>query len=338
MKIITSEEILKNFKKHTIRGVDFSSDLEHIQTQISHIFLFPDFVYKFYKPDNEGFNSYFCDLSQPEQRLNFYQQDFFWNHYFNKNVYLELLGLQFNDNYLEILEDNTNCDDLIIRMKRINAEDNLTHLLLNQKINSKDAQKIGYEMTEKINQFPDIPQLELNYYEILKIRINDLRDFAYFAEPYIKKSETDKIIKEMFRFLETNKQKLFSLKYEDLVIAIDNHSDNIFYKHHKTSFIDIFPPKKEWCVLEPFSNIVRTATDALVLTDDEEIYKGFIHGFYKYYPNKNYDKRIELFYQIESAMIKGAYLYDLFNKGIQRKYEADKYWEFSKNIIAFLNN
>lgn len=67
---------------------------EHIETVMSHVFLFPERVYKIYKGDNEWFNKNFNDLSDRRKRFEFSKNDFHWNQMLCPEVYVGILGAE----------------------------------------------------------------------------------------------------------------------------------------------------------------------------------------------------------------------------------------------------
>lgn len=330
-------KIVETFKKGEIKNIpEFGEVPKHIETQISHIFLFPQYAYKIYKWDNKGFNQFFSNLGDPEFRKQFYKEDFFWNNYFNKEVYLNLKSLNINGTSISLEEQNDSSDDLVIEMKTIQANENLTKLILHNQLSEKNAYSIGFAMTKEIAEFPHKPKMEVTYYELLKTRMEDLTHFTTFAEPHISKPEAEKVMNVLSHFIEKRKPKLEQITDDQLEIAIDNHSDNLFFKNGQVSFIDAYPPKKDWLLLSAYANAVRPATDILLLSGQKNLYDQFIKGYKDYYQIDKIDEELGLFYQTENALLKGVYLYDLFNNGTQRKDEADKYWGFVKEKINLL--
>lgn len=192
-------------------------------------------------------------------------------------------------------------------MKRIQAEQNLAELLLKGQLTSYDAHLIGFEITKLIDRFPYKPATKLNYFELLNIsRIEDIRNYAVFARPYISPAEADKVLRAMRIWLNRRQEVFSRLPWKKLTVAIDSHSDNVFYVNQQVSFIDIYPPKPDWRLLEPAANIIRLATDGLVLAG-ESVYAGFLRGYFEYYQDRELDKNLELFYQLGSVMIRAIY-------------------------------
>src|SRR3989344_7120352 len=117
------------FTEGRVEGLSEDRKPEDLKTQISHLFFYPDYVYKYCLHGNEFFNANFRDLDSPQAREYFYQRDFFWNNYFNKEVYLELYGLKINRDEVRIGAPDLDSDDFVIKMKKIDASKNLSYLL-----------------------------------------------------------------------------------------------------------------------------------------------------------------------------------------------------------------
>ncbi len=329
----TTEDIVSAFAEGKVFGL--GSAPEHIKTQISHVFLYQDRVYKLYRKDNEGFNKYFVDLADTDLREQFYRDDFFTNHYFNPEVYLNLLRLKQNgDNFL-LTSSNEQRDDLVIEMKRIDPTYNLTEILKSGKLTSNEAEEMGHFMTKAIAEFPEKPDSKLNYHEIMLHFMEDLRGFSYMADPEISKEDTDKVMELLSRHVMSKKEVHSKMTAQDMVISIDNHADNVFYKNGQTSFIDVYLPKESWRTVEPLYCIYRPATDVAVW-EGEEVKNSIVEGYRRFYGVKEIDKATDLFYQIYFALIRAAGFYQLYKEHGTHKEEADKYWHFISEALPRL--
>lgn len=328
MNMANDEKIIGAFLCGSVNGlIEPGIKAEHIQTQISHIFLYKMTAYKFYRRDNEGFNKAFVNLADEMVRAKFYEEDFFYNHYFNPEVYQQLQKIKVSETDVELKDRNDAGNDWIIRMKRIDTTRNLTTLLLAGKLSIGDFQKIGYQMTKAVAEFPHKPKTQKSYYEIMKVDLDDVENFAYLAAPLIKKEDTRRIMENLNRYLNGKKERFANLREKDFVSSIDNHSDNVFYENGKTSFVDIFPPKEDWRTVEPLYVVYRLSADVEVLAG-KEYADALIAGYKEYYRIEETEKDIRLFYQLYAAMIKGAYLYMLSMENGKRADEAKKYLEF----------
>lgn len=328
MNTLNDKKIIEAFLSGSAKGlIEPNIKVEHIQTQISHIFLYKTTAYKFYRRDNEGFNKSFVNLADEAIRAKFYEEDFFYNHYFNPSVYQQLQKVQVADGGVELKSKNEVGDDLIIQMRRIDTTRNLTALLLANELKINDFQKIGFQMTKAIAEFPHKPKTGKTCYEIMKIDLEDVENFAYLAEPLIRKEDTRRVMGRLNHYLDGKKERFANLREKDFVSSIDNHSDNVFYEDSRVSFIDIFPPKEDWRIVEPLYVIYRLSADVEVLAG-KEYADALIDGHKEYYKIKETEDDIRLFYQLYAAMIKGAYLYMLSMESGKRADEAKRYLEF----------
>lgn len=328
MSTANDEKISSAFLDGSVSGlIEPGIKAEHIQTQISHIFLYKTTVYKFYRRDNEEINKAFVNLADEMVRAKFYEEDFFYNHYFNPEVYQRLQRIKIAKTGVELKDRNDDGDDWIIQMKRIDMTRNLTTLLLAGGLNRADFQKIGYQMTKAVAEFPHKPKTRKNCYEIMKVDLDDVESFAYLAAPLIKKEDTRRIMEKLNSYLNGKKERFANLQEKDFISSIDNHSDNVFYENGRISFVDIFPPKEDWRTVEPLYIIYRLSADVEVLAG-KEYADALITGYKEYYKIEETAEDIRLFYQLYAAMIRGAYLYILSTESGKRTNEAKKYLEF----------
>src|SRR3990172_11469600 len=111
------QKIISAFLVGNIEGMEEKGIIpEHLETQISHVFLFPKTVYKICKRDNSFFNEHFRDLADRNSRTYFYKSDFFENNYFSPNVYLGLHGIGVVDGKVKTSSDIENSEDVVMRM------------------------------------------------------------------------------------------------------------------------------------------------------------------------------------------------------------------------------
>ncbi|OHA00605.1 MAG: hypothetical protein A3H71_02845 [Candidatus Sungbacteria bacterium RIFCSPLOWO2_02_FULL_48_13b] len=329
------EKIISAFLEGRIMGLpEFGRKPECLQTMISRVFLFSTTVFKLYRKDSEIFNTLFSDLGG-DIRRSFYEEDFFFNHYFNPAVYKFLRGVKVGDG-VELCEpDDKNAYDLVIQMDRIDVRHNLTEQLLNGTLQERDFHKIGYEMTKCIAEFPYKLKTDKNYYEIYYSFLKDLVGWTDSAAPFIPKEEARRVFSVLFPYLEGKKDELSHYTSKDFVSAIDNHSDNVFYKNGELSFIDVYLPKESWRAVMPSYNSVRLSTDIQVL-HGKKYADALLAGYGEYYPEEKRDPGFDMFQKVYMALIKGPYLFIMNRESRARHDEAQKYWEFIKKSVAML--
>lgn len=126
----------------------------------------------------------------------------------------------------------------------------------------------------------------------------------------------------------TDDEYLKNFKNSNLSLAIDNHSDNILFTNGKLGFLDIFPPRDIWRIVDPFYNVCRLATDVAVLQGRDLANE--MYNEYKKIISVGPEK-IKSIYELKAALIKGPYLAML-----KRGDEAQKYFDFIDQKILEL--
>lgn len=182
---------------------------------ISHLFLFPDTVYKICKRDNNFFNKHFRNLADLQSRIDFYKSDFFENNYFSPDIYLSNLGINVVNDRVVLTDDLDNIEDVVMKMKRIDLQYNLSKLLHEGVLTEDDFRKMGYEQTKAVDLFPNQPKINETYYDIFQRRVDDVRDWMYSAPDYFPKEKTNEIITVLRNYVEKNKDFILS-KYRQV--------------------------------------------------------------------------------------------------------------------------
>ncbi|MDB5190318.1 MAG: hypothetical protein JWN49_644 [Parcubacteria group bacterium] len=298
--------IVQSFMEGSVVGMDENGFVpEHIETQQSHLFLFPETVYKINKRSNTFFNEHFRDLSNKAERFSFYKSDFSENQYFSPNVYIGLKFLLLEDGGVTLTSDSTGAEDIVMQMKRIDFSYNLTHLLHQGNLTEHDFRHMGRTQTQQVAHYPHQPKSREDYYTLFMRRIHDLDNWIASAPDFISAEERTRIITSLTNYIENKKEYFSTIAPSTYVISLDNHSDNIFYQDKTIFFLDVYPPKEEWGIILPWMNIYRPATDIWLL-QSEKYARAFLEGYEEYYgPLKKED---ELFYVIYSACIQAISL------------------------------
>lgn len=316
--------LLEAFEKQAVSGISGVSD-KVIETLISKLFFFGDKVYKVYKWNK----AFFGDFSSLAFRKEFYEEDFFWNNAMAPHIYLDLKPVKF-DGHSFVETDIDDAEDLYIVMNKIDEKDNLTKKLIGKDISAEDLRVITREMTaeldkltkEKIDTLKDV--IGMGLFALEKQIVEELRAWCYMADPLYTKEKTDKVLEVLLRAI-TDDEYLKNFKKSDLSLAIDNHSDNILFSNGKLGFLDIFPPRDIWRIVDPFYNICRLATDVAVL-QGRDLANEMYDEYKKIMPLG--PEKIKSVYELKAALIKGPYLAVL-----KRGEEAQKYFDFIEQKI-----
>lgn len=320
------KKIINAFLDGTVEGIEEHGIIpEHIETTISHVFLFPKTVYKICKQDNFFFNTYFRNVADKHIRFDFYRADFFENNYFSPEVYRELYGVRLEGDSIVLNTDLENTDDIVMRMNRLDSTLNLSHLLHEKTLTETDFQSMGFQQTKAVALFPAQPISAERYSIIFQRRFDDLKNWMYSAPTYFFHSETDRIILALRTYLDKNNTYFDNIDSKSYVISLDNHSDNIFYKDGIMRFLDIYPPKEDWMTVVPWINIYRPATDIFLLQSESSA-RAFIQGYKDYYGSL--DEQHELFYFIYSAAMQGVSLHNQSANNPRKKEDSIFYKKF----------
>lgn len=298
---------------------------EHVEAQVSHVFLFSKTVYKICRRDNNFLNSHIINLADKQIRINFFKADYSHNDYFSPDVYLKLFGIKNINGKIKICEDLNDTEDIVMKMRRIDQKCSLSQLLNEKALTENDFETMGYEQTKKIALYPNQPKSEESYYPMFQRKLNDLKSWMLSAPDFFSKKETDKITMVLNNYLEKKKNDFEDFDKKQYVIALDIHSDNIFIENKKVILLDTYPLKEDWMIAAPCLNIYRPAADIFILMG-EKYARAFLSGYIKYYGSM--DNQHEMFYLIYSAAIQGVSLFNLSKGNEMKKENARLYKKF----------
>jgi aminoglycoside phosphotransferase family enzyme len=301
-----------------------------LETVISKLFFYEDTVIKIYNYKE----SFFGDFGDPKLRKDFYQKDFSWNNLMSPAIYLQLVGMKkVGDMWEEV--DLEKAEDYYIKMKKIDDSLNVTNLMVMGKMTDQNYVDLGHKMTARLQlltkeKWHEIRHLfEKDWKTTLLDSMEETIKWCYMAENKMSKELTD-------RFSETIQNTVKTYGYfQDpnnftLQASTDNHTDNILILDGKVEFIDAMPPKESWKVYESFYNICRPATDVAVISGRTKA--DLMYEEYKKVHDDTPPETVKAVYEIENALIKGAYLYMT-----DREVLADKFINFIEERIKDLN-
>lgn len=308
--------LIEAFEKTKVSGFYSETD-QVIESAISKLFFYGDRVLKVYKYEKY----FFGDFSSPSFRKEFYQEDFHWNHAMAPRVYVALKSVkEMGDGYEQANLDNAK--DFYIEMKKIDVEKNLTNLLFAKQVSRADLEKIATEMTIRIQNLTRDekeklkPLAKRGWFDLLQEDLEDLRHWAYMADPKLPKIKVDELMDILEKaFGEEEYFKNFDS--ENLSIALDNHSDNILLLNGDVEFLDIMPPKENWRITDPYFNICRPAVDVMVIGTPDEA-KAMYRVYEKIAPTV--PSRVKTIYEIRSSMIRAPYFYFLGKPDLAKKF------------------
>lgn len=292
---------------------EFGKPEKTIETGWSKVFLFSNRAIKIYKYKKHLLG----DLNDNKVRKSFFEEDFLWNKTFSPGIYKALQPYE---------------GEYYIEMARVDNSFALTALLKRGAVSPEDTKKIVLALHEKSSSVnkkaPEMLQglLDLNFLDLMKRSIEDLRQWMYLGAPYLKKPQTNDIVELLTAALDT--EKYFDV--HPITAAIDVNCDNIYIIDGTPTFLDIMAPKRDWRVDDGWCSIARCAVDASVLGDPElgeAVYEA-------YRPlGKPIPPKALLIHEIRGACIQWPYRYL-----IKEPADAEKFGTYAKQKMRELEN
>ncbi len=198
-----------------------------IETHISYVLLWPDFTYKLKKTIQLPF----LDFSTLHARKHFCEEELRLNKRLAEAIYLAVVPVKAYKKKLVLEGDAGEVVDYAIKMKSLEAKQEMDKLLAAKKVTKEDMDRLAYKIAVFHAQ-ADIIQKEQNL-ATLKATFNEIENQVDFVAEHLGKPKA-KIIKEAIRlsdeFLKTNLPCLQERSRQGWVRDVhgDLHSKNIF--------------------------------------------------------------------------------------------------------------
>jgi aminoglycoside phosphotransferase family enzyme len=294
-----------------------------IETMISKLFFFDDYVYKVYKYEGTSFSN---------NRSGFYHDDFLWNNSMSPDIYLELVYVKkVGDSFEQTTQENA--EDYFILMKKFDDSMIMNNLIGNNSFDSKHLGLITEQKFERLSKLTEIKKedmadlFEMSYRDLSLSNLNDLPDWLTISD-FMTKEEAESILSKMFKF--TNEHLFFTdFDKNQYLISIDNHGANILIDGDQINFIDSMPPKREWRIQSDVAIISRPATDIEVLIDKN--HSDIMYEKFEQIRNIKIDPQIRAYFQIYAALIKAPYMHFLNDPE-----SAKRFLDFAKEKLQLL--
>jgi aminoglycoside phosphotransferase family enzyme len=278
-----------------------------LETVISKLFFYEDIVIKIYNYKE----SFLGDFGDPELRKDFYQKDFSWNHLMSPDIYLRLVGMKQDDGmWVEV--SLTEAEDYYIEMKKINDSQNVTNLMVNNRMSDQDFRNLGFKMTTRLQllteeKWEEIKDLfQKDWKTTLLDSMEETVKWCYMAEDKMPRGLIDRFSSAIQNTVKNNSYFRDPNNFT-LQASTDNHTDNILILNGKVEFIDAMPPKESWKVYECFYNICRPAADVAAIAGRNKA--NLLYDEYEKIHGNLPPEEVKAIYEIENALIKSAYLY-----------------------------
>jgi hypothetical protein len=329
----SQKQLIELFKTGTIPGE--TGIPVHIETVISNVFIFENNVYKFYKNDNNYFNSHFTDLSEKENRFLFTHEDFAWNQASTPSIYKELDGIRMSGTGIEFVIE-AEADELVIVMNKVDTKDVLFERLMQNTVTKEESYSIGKSLGESLERVRMEKISGRNYFEMFKDRIADARAWIASTEKEITPDEAAQY-SDYLEYIRSGQRDIFAELSDHLAYGGDVHSHNALFANGEFFLMDTYSPKRDWLVEYHGTPVYRIATDMWSLTGDRALFEACLEGYEIGSGRKlQRDTNIESMYVIYCLIIAVPYLYMLQYTDETKKIAADRTHAFLREQYALL--
>lgn len=180
------------------------SDVEHVQTHISHVYIAPPFVYKIKKAVDFGF----LDFSTPGKRKHFCECEVQLNRRLCSDIYLGVVPIaKKGDEFILEPEDETNIVEYAVKMKKLKDRYFLHYLIEHDALQKGHLDRVGKKLADfylqqnpddKVREFGTIERIKYNTdenFEQTETFIGDTIDrqsykaVQYFTNQFFKQNE-----------------------------------------------------------------------------------------------------------------------------------------------------
>jgi aminoglycoside phosphotransferase family enzyme len=298
--------------------LDLGKPEQVVDTLISKLFFYKDFVYKVYKYQKNSF----ADLTKFEDRKNFFTDDFVWNNTMDPGTYIKLMCVKSDGISSQICSDDI-AEDFCIVMKRIEGTNSIFSMIQNNTLTNGDVEKITKYMLSAVEKLTEIkkPDMEhlfsMSYLTLENQNLESNKLWMYEAQDFIPKERIDVIIKQLELFV--NSHPYFkNFDTENYITSLDNHTNNIIIKDGEISIIDSMPPKEQWRVQSDAYVVSRFATDIEILLGSE--YSDIAYRVLRDVRGVELDQKVKTYFQIIAACIRAPYFFLLNEKEIAERF------------------
>lgn len=319
------QDLIKDFCKRTFNA----EIIRVISTYTSEVFISENLVFKrYYQLDNY----FFGKLSDIAEYLKFIKQDFDVNKICAPAVLQKIATLKFENGILGTSSEQ-DANEFWIVMNNISDYKTVTDCLIDGSFTNKDFYKLGQESAALIQKFSDkfrkdfTDKLELGWYNLMLGRIDDLEFFASSFPEDVRK-ESEMIIGSMKNFVNSNKEYFLNNKIH-IELAVDNHTDNIYFKDGEFVYLDILLPNRNWVVVDDVYNVARVAADIFCLTQNREYIDSLTDG-YAILTKTSFDENIFKFYMYYTAYIRRLFFWNYKQFDLSEKYKQGTFYLIAK--------
>ena len=299
-------EIVLAIKNGAIDHPELNAPDTHIETGLAHVFFFGERVFKQYKIVSDPDHFIKGALAPTEKRFDFLERDFTLNQHVSGGIYKEMYTHERIDGSVKFVEYKRTSPHVWFEMERLDFSQNFHEQLLRGEVTDVQLYALGYYTAKLVAESPVAVPEGLNWYELATQRVSFLEQFLSWlpVEYKIAMDDTD-CVAVLKQHLENHKKEYESIMEKDLVVSLDNHDENIFFKDNKPLFIDVVPPMQSWWYGVPWLNLANIVVNVETLLSEDSakiVEAGFMdYNGIKELPKKDYAFARALAYAISVA-------------------------------------
>lgn len=252
----------------------------HIETGLAHIFFFGDRVFKQYKivADPEHFIK--GVLAPTVERQKFIERDFALNQHFSGGVYKGRYTHYLDGAVVRLTDEHDGTPHALYEMDRLDFTQNFHEKLLRGEVREEQLYELGRYTAFSVAESPEKAPQGVNWYELASKRVDFLETFiGWLSEEYKEVMERSECVGALRQHLKHNRIA-YEAKFGDaLVVTLDNHDENIFFREDTPLFIDVVPPMESWWYGVPtlnLANIVVNVEALLSIEAGKHVERGFM--------------------------------------------------------------
>ena len=286
-------DIVVAIKEGAIAHLELTAPDNHIETGLAHVFFFGERVFKQYKIVSDPEHFIKGALAPTEKRFDFLERDFTLNQHFSGGIYKEMYTHERIDGSVKFVEYKRTSPHVWFEMERLDFSQNFHEQLLRKEVTDVQLFALGYYTAKLVAESPVAVPEGVNWYQLATERIKFLEQFISWlpVEYKVAMDDTD-CVAALKQHLESHKKEYESIMEKDLVVSLDNHDENIFFKAGKPIFIDVVPPMQSWWYGVPWLNLANIVVNVETLLSEDSariVEAGFMdyHGI-KELPEKEY--------------------------------------------------
>lgn len=302
---------------------------QYIETVLSHIFVFPQSVYKIYKSNNDFVNRTFLDLSDRSVRWDFTQEDFSWNYSFSPSIYQRVTFLSLKNGTVSV-QERSDFSEMAIQMKRVDTDRILFESLRYKNINTKDAFLIGKHLGSALRS-KQMTTLGMDVSENFRVWLQDLKEYSCLAKEHLSQKESA----QYCGFLESWAKRCSPYFRQDshnmLGMIGDIHAGNAVYMEGTLLLIDTFQPKPSWRYGNILLSCYHMGADIWALCDRER-YDSYLLGWERGALSQA-DQHLESVGVLSGVFLRTLYLYILGKTDPKKREVAKRYHAFLRKFF-----